>query len=484
MSGFTRKVWRDYSPPDIEAVELNRLEQGIVDLYEQLGENTQQLVDAIGQVETAVQLALEHLGDFANPDRVTPAMVGVTSFSGSVTTHAADLANPHKVNARQVKIGGGSIDVAARGILTLAQGGHGPANTILFQKLLDELEAFGGGELLFPWPAGTVVPMEGFGYVPSGVTITGNGAVLRKTRLGFDGLDTSRLNRTAAIDENGPYVRGADAVVCVRIQNAPGYSNVRPANVVIDGLVIQGGEGFVNGITAAGDGVTIRNCTVQRIPGATNDGGNSFFDGIYVDDCNDLHVTGTLVEFAGRNNVSIVQGRRITIEDSTFRNCTARKGDGLDYDLSPGCGIELEPDSPNEWLTDVLIRNCDCLDNAGAGIGFDFGPPGAPAVLDGHATRLTIEACTVKRNGRKGFGGVAGSDAGMTGGVYVTGGEASKQGRLTITNSTITDSVRGHGIHAWDGDTQIALVNNDLRHNQDTAKADAGNYVIDTGNLT
>ena len=60
-----------------------------------------------------------------------------------------------------------------------------------------------------------------------------------------------------------------------------------------------------------------------------------------------------------RQGISVISAVNLLIENCTL---TGTRG------TAPQAGIDLEPNSENEKMTNVVVRNCTMADNAGAGI--------------------------------------------------------------------------------------------------------------------
>ena len=91
-------------------------------------------------------------------------------------------------------------------------------------------------------------------------------------------------------------------------------------------------------------------------------------DGIYIGRSRDgraysenVVIRDVDLESGNRQGLSVVSARRVLIEDSTFSNT---KG------TLPQAGIDFEPNRPDEYLEDIVVRSSVFFGNRGAGIQF------------------------------------------------------------------------------------------------------------------
>jgi hypothetical protein len=77
--------------------------------------------------------------------------------------------------------------------------------------------------------------------------------------------------------------------------------------------------------------------------------------------CENVVIRDVVLESGNRQGLSIVSARRVLIEHSTFSNT---KG------TLPQAGIDFEPNKPDEYLEDILVRDSLFFRNRGAGIQF------------------------------------------------------------------------------------------------------------------
>jgi polygalacturonase len=109
--------------------------------------------------------------------------------------------------------------------------------------------------------------------------------------------------------------------------------------------------------------LSIRGCTNVRVFGLTlRDSGG---DGIYINGsqklpyCKDIHIKDVVCDNNYRQGISVIGVDGLLVENSVFQNT---------WGTPPSAGVDLEPDSPNEILHNIVFRNCLFKDNYGDGI--------------------------------------------------------------------------------------------------------------------
>jgi hypothetical protein len=73
----------------------------------------------------------------------------------------------------------------------------------------------------------------------------------------------------------------------------------------------------------------------------------------------DIHIKDVVCDNNYRQGISVISVDGLLVENSVFRNT---------WGTPPSSGVDLEPDSPDERLRDVVFRNCLFADNYGDGI--------------------------------------------------------------------------------------------------------------------
>ena len=82
-------------------------------------------------------------------------------------------------------------------------------------------------------------------------------------------------------------------------------------------------------------------------------------DGFYVDDATDVAFCSVYAERNRRQGLSIIHGNRILVTRSVFRDTKGTR---------PGAGIDLEPDRPEQTISNVRIERSMFFNNEGGGI--------------------------------------------------------------------------------------------------------------------
>jgi len=108
--------------------------------------------------------------------------------------------------------------------------------------------------------------------------------------------------------------------------------------------------------------LSLRGCTHVSVCGLTlRDSGG---DGIYVDGgkqryCKDIRIRDVVCDNNYRQGISVISVDGLLVENSVFRNT---------WGTPPSSGVDIEPDSADERVKDVVFRNCRFEDNYGDGI--------------------------------------------------------------------------------------------------------------------
>jgi hypothetical protein len=82
-------------------------------------------------------------------------------------------------------------------------------------------------------------------------------------------------------------------------------------------------------------------------------------DGFYVDGATEVKICSVVADNNRRQGLSIIEADRLLVKNSTFKNTGG---------TAPGAGIDLEPDTAEQRITNVGIYDSQFIDNAGAGI--------------------------------------------------------------------------------------------------------------------
>jgi polygalacturonase len=82
-------------------------------------------------------------------------------------------------------------------------------------------------------------------------------------------------------------------------------------------------------------------------------------DGFYVDGANDVNFCSVTADNNRRQGLSIIETDGLIVKNSIFQNTRGTR---------PSAGIDIEPDTTEQHVTNVRIQDSQFLDNAGAGI--------------------------------------------------------------------------------------------------------------------
>jgi hypothetical protein len=209
-----------------------------------------------------------------------------------------------------------------------AKGDGKTDDTAAIRKAIDEVAATGG----------TV-------YVPNGtfmVRTTGKDRLLLRSKMTF------KLAK--------------QAILKVIPNDAEHYSVLRIAkvsDVAIIGGTLQGDRNEHKGKKGQwGMGLWIgHGSTNVTVAGVTAK--NMWGDGFYIQDATDVALCGVKAIHNRRQGLSIIDGARILVTQSEFRNTAG---------TAPSAGIDFEPDRSDQRVSDVTIEKSKFVDNAGGGI--------------------------------------------------------------------------------------------------------------------
>jgi hypothetical protein len=109
--------------------------------------------------------------------------------------------------------------------------------------------------------------------------------------------------------------------------------------------------------------LSLRGCSNVKVFGLTlcDSGG----DGIYIDGgskirfCRDIYLRDVVCDNNYRQGISIISVDGLLVENSAFSNT---------WGTPPSSGVDIEPDSPDQVVRNVVFRNCTFNDNYGDGI--------------------------------------------------------------------------------------------------------------------
>ncbi len=143
----------------------------------------------------------------------------------------------------------------------------------------------------------------------------------------------------------------------------------------------------------------------------------------------DIHIKDVVCDDNHRQGISLVSGRNVLIEDCVLKNTSG---------TAPSAGIDCEPDRDGAPLSNVIIRNCQALNNEGPGfmVYYLLKSRKAPPVS------VLVENCLV--------------DGASTG--LVVGGNRSDgpKGRIEFRDCTVRNT-RDYGISVYDKAYEGAL---------------------------
>ena len=108
-------------------------------------------------------------------------------------------------------------------------------------------------------------------------------------------------------------------------------------------------------------------------------------DGLYVHECANCHFADLNLTDNYRQACSVIAAR-----DTVFENCSFINT-GMTGGIAPQAGVDFEPNSPADYLTNLTLRNCRSENNVGGGFMLSYGN------LNNHSEPISIsfENCIV-----------------------------------------------------------------------------------------
>lgn len=193
-------------------------------------------------------------------------------------------------------------------------------------------------------------------------------------------------------------------------------------------------------------GLAFSGCTNVRIEGLRIE--SSGGDGIYLGTtarqpyCKDVTIRDVVCHDHHRQGISVIGAENLLIENSTFSNT---------WGTAPSAGIDLEPDSPQQRLVNIVVRNCVFQDNAGHQI-LVYGKN-----LDATAPPVSIrfENCLARQTTFSGVGkNSAGHGwAGISVGAFRDDGP---EGQIVFAGCTVEDTGK-ESVKIYDKSTKVPV---------------------------
>jgi len=139
--------------------------------------------------------------------------------------------------------------------------------------------------------------------------------------------------------------------------------------------------------------------------------------------CQDVHIKDVVCRNNYRQGISVISAEGLVVENSVFQDT---------WGTPPSSGVDLEPDSPDERLREVIFRNCRFEDNYGDGIEVFL------AHLTGDSVPVSIRFEQCRVSSRRGAG------------IRVTKvGEGGPDG-LVEFRDCVVENTEGYGIKVQD----------------------------------
>jgi hypothetical protein len=136
------------------------------------------------------------------------------------------------------------------------------------------------------------------------------------------------------------------------------------SDVTVTGGTLEGDRGKHAGTTGEwGMGIRIDG-GAERIAISGVKSRNMWGDGFYVHGAKGVLFCSVTADHNRRQGLSIIEVDGLIVTDSIFKSTRGTR---------PSSGIDLEPDTSDQAITNVLIQNSQFLDNVGAGLLIDGG---------------------------------------------------------------------------------------------------------------
>ena len=111
-------------------------------------------------------------------------------------------------------------------------------------------------------------------------------------------------------------------------------------------------------------------------------------DGIYVNGCRDVVIAGVVLDGHHRQGMSVISAENLLLTNSVIRNTRG---------TAPQCGIDFEPNGPDERLVNCRVADCRFENNAESGINVSLVLTSQSVPVD-----IVVERC-VFQGGRYGI---------------------------------------------------------------------------------
>lgn len=182
-------------------------------------------------------------------------------------------------------------------------------------------------------------------------------------------------------------------------------------------------------------GLSLNGCVDVVVEGLTicDTGG----DGVYIGGgkkgkpCKNIRLRDIVCDNNYRQGISVISVDGLTVENCVFKNT---------WGTPPSAGVDIEPDSPEEMVKDIVFRNCAFEDNYGDGIEVFL----AHQKLDSKPVSILFERCRVAS--KRGAG------------VRVSKvGDDGPEGSVVFRGCTI-ENTEAYGIKVQDKSSRRAVV--------------------------
>jgi hypothetical protein len=127
------------------------------------------------------------------------------------------------------------------------------------------------------------------------------------------------------------------------------------------------------------------NVTISNITVTATGGDGLYLGGGSTSYCQHITVDNVILDDNYRQGISV-----ISADDVTISNCTISNTSGT----APESGIDFEPNSNSQRLTNILVKNCSIKYNAGAGISLYTVPLDSSSI----PVDITVEDCSFTSN--------------------------------------------------------------------------------------
>ena len=311
-------------------------------------------------------------------------------------------------------------------------------NTAILQGLLDTIrDSAGGGQLYFPY-----VPSSGSVYLTRGLWVPSYTRITADPGIEIRAIGPSLDNRAQSNDSPYPDIP-ANGLFTISSQEAHGFAHkmhdvqiegqftINANNAILYCLEFNGAQDVrvrdVMMSSGVSDNVILQIRNGNRVPGNENAR---------------IGLHRCVISSAGRNGVSLIAFRHVTLDE-----CTISGSRGF-----PAAGIDVEPNFSSDPVRGLIVRNCLIAFNGREAI--IFNPPTNGGLSSDNTDHL-IEGCMLYENSLDRSGGNANQIQFAT-----NSGQGDALGAVRLVGNAISRSNGGNSVRNDSAYYQVIAVGN------------------------